>query len=452
MQIQNHHQVQILADSQDLPTVVLVQGRAPAPFAENCQIAPNSTGALEIFVDPKDFKYAQIAGRALANFGLFNLKLTVKEPLTLSLLDAFYFIQGLYDVRHDLKVALPSFTDEQRELLQTLATEVLLAREIANLDAATASPLELATYFKELLEKSSSNSKGTLVSKIEVEGQDPFPYTGLKAVGAGSSEDRKPVMCRFEFIPEGMETSGVDYALVGKGITFDSGGYDLKPPKFMQAMRTDKCGAVYLSFALALALKLGLKKRVVLYVALTDNTVNSKAMKPGDLLTYPNGTTVEIINTDAEGRLILADGLLEASKLNPKILIDAATLTGAAKNALGRDITAYFCDDLSLCEKAQDYFTACHEALWRLPKPSFMRTYLKGRRSDLKNSTSAEAGAGASTAALFLSHFASNKKEHLHFDLSSAYSQDNSQYWVGSMATGATVLSIAAMLSERKFA
>ena len=452
MHIQNHHQVEILKDSKDLPTVVLVSGKAPAPFAENCQMAPNAEGSLEVYVDPKDFKYAQMAGRAIANFGLFNLKLTAKEPLTLGLLDVFYFIQGLYDVRHDLKIALPFLSDENLALLQTLASEILLAREIANLDAQTASPLELAKYFKELLEKAAKESAGTLTSKIEVDGQDPFPYTGLKAVGAGSSEDRKAVMCRFEFIPQGMEASGVDYALVGKGITFDSGGYDLKPPKFMQAMRTDKCGAVYLSFALALALKLGLKKRVVLYVALTDNTVNSQAMKPGDLLTYPNGTTVEIINTDAEGRLILADGLLEATKLNPKVLIDAATLTGAAKNALGRDITAYFCDDLSLCEKAEEYFAANCEALWRLPKPAFMRTYLKGRRSDLKNSTSAEAGAGASTAALFLSHFASNKKEHLHFDLSSAYSQENTQYWVGSMATGATVLSIASILCERKFA
>ena len=95
MHIQNHHQVEILKDSKDLPTVVLVSGKAPAPFAENCQMAPNAEGSLEVYVDPKDFKYAQMAGRAIANFGLFNLKLTAKEPLTLGLLDVFYFIQGL---------------------------------------------------------------------------------------------------------------------------------------------------------------------------------------------------------------------------------------------------------------------------------------------------------------------------------------------------------------------
>ncbi len=154
-------------------------------------------------------------------------------------------------------------------------------------------------------------------------------YAGIYTVGRGS--DRAPVLLALDYNPTGNPDAPVMACLVGKGITFDSGGYSLKQSAFMDSMKSDMGGAATLTGALALAAARGLKERVKLYLCCADNMVSGNAFKLGDIIRYRNGKTVEIMNTDAEGRLVLADGLIDASEQNAPLIIDAATLTGAAK-------------------------------------------------------------------------------------------------------------------------
>ena len=136
--------------------------------------------------------------------------------------------------------------------------------------------------------------------------------------------------------------------LVGKGITFDSGGYSIKQTAFMDSMKSDMGGAATVTGALAFAITRGLNKRVKLFLCCADNLISGNAFKLGDIITYRNGKKVEVMNTDAEGRLVLADGLIDASAQKPEMIIDAATLTGAAKTALGNDYHALFSFDDAL--------------------------------------------------------------------------------------------------------
>lgn len=431
-------------------TVILEPGKAKPPFDESCKIAPSADRTLEVYIDPNDFKWAQIAGRTVSSFGLFQMQVKAGSAVKLSLLDAFYFIQGLYDGRHDIKICFADLKEDETKLMDLLTQYVIEARESANGDAATASPEVLASDLIRMLNKSSEGATGELTCSMKKYADADFDYAGLKAVGMGSDISRQSCMAVITYTPEGMKDAPFDVAMAGKGVTFDTGGYDLKPANFMLSMRTDKCGAVYLAYALGLALRLGLHKKTALFLPISDNVVSAAAMKPGDIIKYKNGTTVEIVNTDAEGRLILADALIEAAALKPSVIIDAATLTGAAKNALGRDITAFFCDDPALSAKISSTFADCLEDLWQLPQRSYMKSAIKGRRADLKNSGS-QGSPGASTAALFLKHFAGNKKEHIHFDLSSAYSPEESQFWAANLATGSSILSIASYLTGMKF-
>ena len=253
-----------------------------------------------------------------------------------------------------------------------------------------------------------------------------------------------------EYIPSGEEesadTAALDVALVGKGICFDSGGYDLKSSKFMSTMRTDKCGAVYVAAALALAILQGLKRRCACYLPCAENLVSGTAMLPGDILTYPDGTTIEINNTDAEGRLILADGLLAAAARSPRLLIDAATLTGAAKVAVGRDYTAYLTPDHQLAAQVETCFNAAGENVWRLPLNPLFARFMASRRADMTNSAHGDGAPGASTAAIFLQNFVPSAQAWVHFDLSSAFMPDGSPYFAPQQATAAGVRALAKLL------
>ena len=144
-------------------------------------------------------------------------------------------------------------------------------------------------------------------------------------------------MLQLDFNPTQDPNAPVLACLVGKGITFDSGGYSIKPSDGMSTMRTDMGGAALLTGALGFAIARGLNQRVKLYLCCAENLVSNNAFKLGDIITYKNGVTAEVLNTDAEGRLVLADGLIEADSQNPGFIIDCATLTGAAKVAVGND-------------------------------------------------------------------------------------------------------------------
>ncbi|XNM68278.1 hypothetical protein ACLK2E_14030 [Escherichia coli] len=174
-------------------------------------------------------------------------------------------------------------------------------------------------------------------------------YLGLHTVGRGS--ERPPVLLALDYNPTGDKEAPVYACLVGKGITFDSGGYSIKQSAFMDSMKSDMGGAATVTGALAFAITRGLNKRVKLYLCCADNLISGNAFKLGDIIHYRNGKTVEIMNTDAEGRLVLAARLIDTSAQKPALIIDAATLTGAAKTALGNDYHALFSFDDALANR-----------------------------------------------------------------------------------------------------
>lgn len=247
-------------------------------------------------------------------------------------------------------------------------------------------------------------------------------WHGTYEVGRGS--DRPPVMLELDFNPTKDQNSPVKTVLVGKGITFDSGGYSIKSSQGMLSMKCDMAGAATVSGALGLAIMQGLTNRTRLILCCAENLISGHAYKLGDIITYKNGTTVEVVNTDAEGRLVLADGLIRAGELAPEQIIDAATLTGAAVMALGHHYNALFALDDTMTDKAQSAAANVNEPVWRLPLEAFHQGNCPSPYADTANSRPQKGGGagGASNAAAFLSRFTPNEgKGWLHMDLAAAF-------------------------------
>jgi len=218
----------------------------------------------------------------------------------------------------------------------------------------------------------------------------------------------------------------------------------------MFLMKTDMGGAATVTGALASAIQDGLRKRVVLILCCAENLVSGRAYKNGDILRYRNGVSVEIANTDAEGRVVLADGLIMAAETGAPLVIDAATLTGAAKIALGPDYNALFALDRPLQERALEYARRENERLWPLPLEKFHRLKFPSLFADTCNSRPVPGGGpgGACNAAGFLSRFAPNDGSGwLHFDLSGSFLDADNRLSAGG-ATGLGIRTIARTLLE----
>lgn len=346
--------------------------------------------------------------------------------------------------KHASQVQWPSLTDaEQRELNHRLQT-IDWVRNIINQPAEDQSPEQLAQQAADLLLQLAGDTVSYHITRGDVLREQN--YMGIHTVGRGSV--RPPVMLTLDYNPTKKSDEPVYACLVGKGITFDSGGYSLKPTSFMDSMKADMGGAALVTGSLALAIARGLQRRVKLFLCCADNMVSGNACKLGDIIHYRNGKTVEIMNTDAEGRLVLADGLIDASAQHPEIIIDCATLTGAAKAAVGNDYHALFSFDDQLVGKLFASAKAEQEAFWRLPLAEFHRQQLPSSFADLNNTASASSPAGASTAAAFLSHFVANYQHGwLHIDCSATYRKSAVEQWSAG-ATGIGVRTLANLLCQ----
>lgn len=256
------------------------------------------------------------------------------------------------------------------------------------------------------------------------------PYLiGLKAVGGQTAW-----MGRTSY---GLKKKNMTIFLIGKGITFDAGGISIKPANNMHLMKFDMLGAATV-LAVGEALK-RYKGTLEILGCCAENSFRHDCTRPGDVLTYPDKTTVEIINTDAEGRLVLADGILEAKNFNPDLIITVATLTGAAKYCLG-EATAIFSNRDSLAKTFVDTSTSCGELAWHLPIWDIHRKAIKGQKgvSDIRNCSDV---APASTAAAFLEHFVGPDIPWLHLDIAgSAYKNE--------VPTGAMYKSLIKFIKE----
>jgi leucyl aminopeptidase len=224
-------------------------------------------------------------------------------------------------------------------------------------------------------------------------------FGGILGVGQGS--DRPPRLVRLDYSPEGATRS---VALVGKGITFDTGGLSLKPAASMVGMKYDMCGAATVLAVVKAAATLALPIRVTGWMCIADNMPSGRATRPGDVLRMLDGTTVEVTNTDAEGRLVLGDGLVAASREHPDLIVDVATLTGAVTIALGTRHTGVMGDD----DAVAGYLAAAAEVAepaWQLPLPPHMRDELDSPIADLQNAKVGDPAGGTMFAGLFLQHF-----------------------------------------------
>ncbi len=311
------------------------------------------------------------------------------------------------------------------------------ARDLVNMPPADLYPASLAEQTREALEPLEHVS----VEVWDFERCKKEGLVGLVAVGQGSSQPGCLIHVRYR--PPGATRH---VALVGKGVTFDSGGLSLKPTSAMQTMRSDMGGAAVVLGALGAIAETKTPVKVDLFVGAVENMNGGNSYKLGDILRYRNGVTVEIHNTDAEGRLVLADCLIHACDVEGvDTVIDAATLTGACVVALGEDFTGMFTHDDQLATELQRAADACGDGLWRLPLHNPYNEMLRGKWSQIKNVGGREAG--ATTAALFLQHFVTDTVRWCHLDVAgSSWRDRDSKVWAPG-ATGQMVRSLASWAS-----
>jgi leucyl aminopeptidase len=280
-------------------------------------------------------------------------------------------------------------TAEARALAEAVETVRNLGNAPANLMTAT----ELASRAEEVCKR--VNVKCTVYGKREIA---RMKMGGLLAVNRGSVEEPRFVV--MEYAPKKAKKH---VALVGKGITFDSGGISIKPAEKMEEMKFDMCGAAAVIGVIEAAAKLELPVKITGVFASTDNLPSGSAYKPGEIITMMSGKTVEIVNTDAEGRMILADALHYVSQLKPDHVLDYATLTGACVVALGSEAAGLFSGDDELARKLIESGERVGERLWRLPAWDEYKELIRSDWADMKNSGGR--WGGAITAAVFLKEF-----------------------------------------------
>ncbi|WP_026970961.1 aminopeptidase PepB [Aliagarivorans marinus] len=426
----------------DTLQVSLTFDPAPAHWGKGALVTFDGANArIHLKNDQSIEQQIQKAGRKLDAQGLAELSLFGSDW------DAekvFAFHQGYYNAKLNNQLGLPELDEAELAVFAQLKAACDWTRQAINRGPAEVYPETLCQSAAEFL----SELGGDAVSYQVIRGEALLEHgwVGCYQVGKGSA--RPPAMLQLDFNPSGKVDAPVDIALVGKGITFDSGGYSLKPSDGMSVMKSDMGGAATVTGALGLAIARGLNKRVKLYLCCAENLVSGEAYKLGDVITYKNGVTVEVLNTDAEGRLVLADGLIAACEEKPGLLIDAATLTGAAKFALGRDYNAVFGFNFELAQQAVSAAHSEHEKAWQLPLEEFHVGQIGSAFADIANIHSGEGMAGASTAAAFLSKFVGEHKQNwLHFDLSGSYQKSGNALWATG-GKGHGVRTIARLLTD----
>ncbi len=318
------------------------------------------------------------------------------------------------------------------------------SRDLTNQTPSELYPLRLAELAADYINaQAPAYVTSNIIAGEELQQQG---WVGIYNVGKGSVN--APCLLEVDFNPTGNADAEVSACLVGKGITFDSGGYSLKSSAGMFDMKCDMGGAAVVAGALALAIRQGLKKRVKLFLCCAENMVSNDAYKLGDILTYKNGVSMEVANTDAEGRIVLADGLLAASETKAPLIINAATLTGAAVMATGGDYSALFSLDNATAEQAKQAAKQVNEPLWQFPLESWHQDKCPSEFADTANSRTKPGGGagGASNAAGFLSRFVDNDGAGwLHFDLAAAYNGSSTGLW-GAGGTGLGIATIAHLI------
>ncbi len=290
--------------------------------------------------------------------------------------------------------------DAQAGLIQgqAIADGVSLAKQLADLPGNICTPTYLADQAKSIAEEFASMS----VEILEEVDMEKLGMGALLSVTRGSRQPAKLIVLNYQ----GGEKHGKPIVLIGKGLTFDAGGISLKPGLGMDEMKYDMCGGASVLSTLQVAAQMQLPLNIVGLIPSSENLPDGDANKPGDIVTSMSGKTIEILNTDAEGRLLLCDTLTYAQKFDPEVVIDLATLTGACIVALGRVPSGLFGNDDALCSDLIHAGETANDSVWRLPLWEEYQELLKSNFADMANIGGKDAG--SITAACFLSKFAEN--------------------------------------------
>ena len=324
------------------------------------------------------------------------------------------------------------------ERATAVAGAVNLARDLVNTPPADKRPPVLAERMAD-----AARAAGVEVEVLDEDALAEGGFGGILGVGRGSSEP--PRLVRMTYRPQGESRGHV--ALVGKGITFDSGGLSLKPWKSMLTMKSDMAGAAAVAATMTALAALGVDCTVTGLAALAENMPSGTATRPSDVLTHRGGTTVEVLNTDAEGRLVLADAIAYAAEQEPDAIIDLATLTGAQVVALGDDVAAVMGNDEALVKALEQAARRAGEQIWPLPLVDRYAEHLKSEVADLANIGSKSGHAGTITAGLFLRHFA-GERSWAHLDIAGpAFSEDGDDFYRHKGATGFGVRTLLSYLT-----
>jgi leucyl aminopeptidase len=317
-----------------------------------------------------------------------------------------------------------------RDEVERIATSVFLARDLINTPCEDMGPAHLAQAACDLAKEFGAKAKTIVGDELL---KQNFPT--IHIVGRASATDRQPRLVDIRWGDE----SDPKVTLVGKGVCFDTGGLDIKPREGMLDMKKDMGGAaVMLGVARAL-MSANAPIRLRLLIPAVENSVSANAYRPLDIVRTRGGKTVEIGNTDAEGRLILCDALAEADAERPELLVDAATLTGAAKVALGTEVQALFCDDDEVAAQMMKSGFAVADPLWRLPIWRGYRKQIDGKCADLNNVGPNMMG-GAIIGALYLAEFVSRARAWAHLDIMASNAATKPGRPEGGEATGMRAL------------
>jgi leucyl aminopeptidase len=377
-------------------------------------LVPGAGGALARVlagIDPDDelWSYAGLPGRlpAGAPGGRYALdgELSPEAASRAALgwaLGRYGFTRYRKPERRFATLAWPKGVD--KGAVQRAMAATYLVRDLINTPASDMGPAELAQAATGLARRHKAKVSVTTGAALLKKN-----YPAIHAVGRASARAPRLIDLRWG-------TKGPRVTLVGKGVCFDSGGLDLKSAAGMKLMKKDMGGAAHALGLASMIMAARLRLRLRVLVPAVENSVSGDAFRPLDVLATRKGLSVEVGNTDAEGRLVLCDALAEADREDPALIVDFATLTGAARVALGTDLPAMFCNDDSVAEALLAQGLAARDPIWRLPLHKPYRRLLDSRVADLNNISSGSYG-GAITAALFLAEFVRPETPWVHFDV-----------------------------------
>jgi len=377
---------------------------------------------------------AAVEGCGLGAYSFTRFK--TKAPEAPSVETVLLGIAGLGDDEADMAVSTGA----------VLVRAASLARDLINTPPQAKRPPDLADTAVRVAEE-----HGLSVRVFDQAALEEGGFGGILGVGQGSSAE--PRLVELTYVPENAPGDGtLDHViLIGKGITFDSGGISLKPSASMVTMKSDMSGAAAVLGAMTTLSELGVTSRVTGLMALAENMPGGDAIRVSDVLVHRGGRTTEVLNTDAEGRLVLADALAYGAEQGPDVMIDLATLTGAQVVALGKGISGLMGTDDALMAELVDAGAEAGERLWQLPLPSDYAAHLKSEVADAKNIGKA-GEAGTIIAGLFLQEF-TDGLSWAHVDIAGpAFSEEGDAAYTTKGGTGVMVRTLARFLRNRSVA